>query len=350
MHRNNLVDGSRLMRLVLAALIETGAVASYNQAQAHTTCANNAVQLRTALASAGDGGVYSNEDNTIYIAGGTHHASGNPFFYSSTALHTLSIIGTGSQQCAVIKQDASTTILDGDNLSRVFETHSSRGAVMFQYLTIQNGNAANKTGGGLSMNAVDGENGQSLVNLVIIRDNHAGVAGGFYIRGSGPYGIDFLNNLVIRNSADTDFGGGDIDNASSSSTGTRVNSNTFAQNTVINSPATGIGGLALISETSDTMSNNILWDNSGYDLYSDTVRLVDNDYDVDLATPAAGSSGNHHVGPQFVGPTNFRLSAQSTLLKIGTLHPPGGYITGVDIDAKPRTVNNKIDLGAYERQ
>ena len=187
MHRKNVDGGLRQKRLVLAALFGTGAVASCNQAQAHITCANNAAQLRAALASAGDGGVYSNEDNTIYIAGGTHHANGNPFFYSSTTLHALSIIGTGSQQCAVINQDASTTILDGDNLSRVFETHSSRGAVMFQYLTVQNGNAENEIGGGLSMNADDGENGQSLVNLVIIRDNHARVAGGFSIRGSGPY-------------------------------------------------------------------------------------------------------------------------------------------------------------------
>ena len=158
-----------------------------------------------------------------------------------------------------------------------------------------------------------------------------------------------MNNFVIRNSADTDFGGGEIYNVSSSSTGTRVNSNTFAQNTAINNPATGIGGLALISETSDTMSNNISRDNSGFDLYSDTVRLVDNDYDVDLATLGRVRRGNHHVGPQFVGPTNFRLSAQSPLLKIGT-RTPGGSIPGVDIDAKPRTVNTKLDLGAYERQ
>jgi hypothetical protein len=314
-------------------------------------CVFNAAQLRAALADVSDGGVYNAEDNTIYISGGTHHTDGKEFFYSSTDPHTLDIIGMGTQTCGVTKQKAALTILDGDDKSRVFESHSTQGAVLLQFLTIQHGNVGkNEHGGGLLMNDLVGDNGQPLVNLVIIRDNHAYIDGGFLIGDGGNYGIDFLNNLVVRNSADVADGGGGIVNTGANGTGTRINSNTFADNTVVHHAASAIGGLYVHTATPDTMSNNIFWGNSGYDVKSDIAALVDNDYGSDFNPPAAGSSGNLQVNPHFVGPSNFRLSASSALLGMGTLNPPGGYLSGIDIRANPRIVNGKIDIGAYERQ
>jgi len=334
-----------------AAMLGACAFACAGQVSAHTFCAANSAQLRAALSAVSDGGAYANEDDTINIAGGTHHTDGQEFFYSSTSAHVLNIIGTGTPNCGFIAQKASLTILDGDDKSRVFETHSTRGAVLFQFLTIQNGHVgANESGGGLSMNAFTGDNGQPLVNLVIIRDNHAGFGGGFLIGNGGDYGIDFGNNLVVRNSADFNAGAGEIINNGSNGTGTRIISNTFTKNTVGQSPASAVGGLYLHTVTHDTLSNNIFWNNSGYDVKSDIAALVDNDYDTDFNAPAAGSSGNHHLDPQFVGPANFRLAATSPLLGIGTLNPPGGYLSGIDIDANVRVVNGKIDLGAFERQ
>jgi hypothetical protein len=332
--------------LVGGCLLAVGGVA-----QAHTFCASNATQLRAALADASDGGVYNAEDNTIYISGGTHHTNGQEFLFSSTDPHTLNIVGTGTQACAVIKQRASLTILDGDDKSRVFETHSTRGAVLFQYLTIQHGNVGkNEHGGGLLMNDLVGDNGQPLVNLVIIRDNHAYIDGGFLIGNGGNFGIDFLNNLVVRNSADVADGGGGIVYDGTNGSGTRINSNTFADNKVVQHPADEIGGLYVHTVTPDTMSDNIFWNNSGFDVKSDIAALVDNDYGTDFNVPGAGSSGNLQVNPHFVGTANFRLSASSPLLGMGTVNPPGGYLSGIDIRAKIRTVNGLVDIGAYERQ
>jgi hypothetical protein len=337
--------------LLRTAILGGCLLAFGGQAWAHTFCATNAAQLRAALADVSDGGAYNAEENTIYISGGTHHTNGKEFFYSSTDPHTLNIIGTGEQACGVIEQKASLTILDGDDKSRVFETHSTRGAVLFQYLTIQHGNVGeNEHGGGLLMNDLVGDNGQPLVNLVIIRDNHAYIDGGFLIGNGGNFGIDFLNNLVVRNSADIADGGGGIVYDGANGTGTRINSNTFADNKVVHHPAGEVGGLYVHTATPDTMSNNIFWNNSGFDVKSDIAALVDDDYGTDFSAPAAGSSGNLQVNPHFVGPANFRLSASSPLLGMGTLNPPGGYLSGIDIRAKPRTVNGTVDIGAYERQ
>ncbi len=320
-------------------------------AHAHTFCVYNTNQLRAALAASGDGGAYASEDDTIYISGGTHHTHGTEFFYSSTDPHTLNIIGMGTQTCEVTLQKAILTRLDGDGKSRVFETHSTQGAVLFQYLTIQNGRVGpNESGGGLSMNSHAGDNGQPLVSLVIFRGNHAGFGGGFAIGNGGNFGIDFQNNLVAGNSADYNDGAGEIVYSGVDGYGTRIVSNTFVGNTVGHQPANAIGGLYLQTATGDTLSNNIFWHNSGYDLDSGGAALLDNDYGSDASTPGPGSSGNLQVNPQFVGPANFRLSATSPLLGIGALNPPGAYISGIDIRAKPRVVNDKIDLGAYERQ
>jgi hypothetical protein len=329
------------------AAIGAGLLAVGGYAQAHTFCAYNSAQLRSALTAVGSGGVYNTEDNTIYVMGGKHHTDGQEFHYESADPHTLNIIGAGTQTCEVTLQKAALTVLDGDDKSRVFEVHSSKGAVLFQYLTIQHGRVGkNERGGGLLMNDIEGENGQPLINLVIIRHNHAYIDGGFYVGNGGSGGIDFLNNLVVDNSADVADGAGEIINNGS---GTRINSNTFAKNTVVHNPAQAIGGLYLHTATQDTLSDNIFWNNSGFDLKSDIATLVDNDCGSDFNTPAAGSMGNLQVAPHFVGPNNFRLSASSPLLGIGTLNPPGGYLSGVDIRGKPRTVNNRVDLGAYER-
>src|SRR4051794_25485807 len=97
-------------RPMCAAILGACVFAFAGQVSAHTFCAANSAQLRAALSAVSDGGAYANEEDTINIAGGTHHTDGQEFFYSSTSAHVLNIIGTGTQNCGLISQKASLTI------------------------------------------------------------------------------------------------------------------------------------------------------------------------------------------------------------------------------------------------
>lgn len=96
----------------------------------------------------------------------------------------------------------------------------------------------------------------------------------------------------------------------------------------------------------DTMSNNIFWNNSGYDLDTAAV-LVDNDVSSEQSTIDPTSSGNVDVDPQFSSSTDFHLAPTSPLLNQGTLTPTGGLPT-IDIEGNPREYLNKVDMGAYQ--
>jgi hypothetical protein len=319
-------------------------------AQAHTFCADSSAAIQAALTAASDGGANDNENNTIQIVIGTYYTANNgnaEFSYNNqTTSRKLDINGGYNSDCSIITENPELTILDGGGATRVFESESN-GDVSLRYLTFQNGSAvANQYGAGVALNLYDTAVGPIIFDQNIVRKNHsASFGGGFRIglHGSGTT-LQFENNLIVGNTADNDIGGGEIDD---DVTTANIVNNTFAQNTVANSPVSAIGGLSCLGSGAITMSNNIFWGNSGYDLNTAAI-LVDNDYGRGSVSPNGSSSGNVSVDPQFSSSTDFHLLPTSPLLGLGTLTPTGGLPT-IDIEGHPRSYDNLVDLGAYER-
>lgn len=346
----NLRHPASLLGLAACMLIAAAA------AQAHTFCVGDAAALQTALTAASDSGANDNENNTIRVVVGTHYTANNnnsEFLYNNqTTARILDINGSYNSDCSAIFENPALTILDGGGATRVFESESASGDVSLRFLTFQNGSVGtHQEGGGVLMNGSSGSNGSVIFDQNIVRNNHTVfLGGGFSIYTAGNGTIQFENNLIVGNSAQLGIGGGDIVDFGN---GANIINNTFAQNTVALSPPTEAGGLLFsgtpaTSPQANTMSNNILWVNSSPDLVTVAV-LVDNDVKSSSETPDPASIGNVSVDPQFSSPTDYHLSPTSPLLGMGTLTPTGG-LPNVDIEGHSRkSLDNKVDMGAYER-
>ncbi len=336
----------------LAALTGACLLIAAASTHAHTFCVRNAAAIQAALDAASDGGAHDNEDNTIQIVIGTHYTANNnnaEFIYNNqTTARILDINGGYNSDCSAITENPALTILDGGGATRVFESLSASGDVSLRFLTFQNGYVGtNQYGAGVEMNALGSDYGPVIFDQNIVRNNHtAFIGGGFSIGLGGGGTLQFENNLVVGNSATVTEGAGSIVDDGS---GANIINNTFAQNTVTNMPASETGGLYFFAGNSpDAMSNNIFWGNSGFDLDT-TAVLVDNDYGSDFNPPNPISAGNVSVDPQFSSSTDFHLLPTSPLLGIGTLTPAGG-LPSIDIEGHSRkSLDNKVDLGAYER-
>ncbi len=351
---------STRVRLKLSHPVSLGLAACWliaaASAHAHTFCAGSAAAIQAALTAASDGGANDNENNTIQIVIGTYSTTDNSneeFYYNNqTTARILDINGGYNSDCTIITENPALTKLDGGGAKPVFESESASGDVSVRYLTFQNGSAGpSGSGGGVEMNLSSSSHGPVIFDQNIVRNNHSGLcAGGFAIDVSGSGTLQFENNLIVGNSAGVCDGAGEIVDDGS---GANVINNTFAQNTVTDMPTSATGGLyfyvgGTASPPPDTMSNNIFWANSGYDLETAAV-LVNNDYDLDRRTPDSSSSGNVSVDPQFSSSTDFHLLPTSPLLGMGTLTPTGG-LPSIDIEGHARkSLDNKVDLGAYER-
>ena len=325
-------------------------------AHAHTFCTGSAAAIQAALTAASDGGANDNENNTIQIVIGTYSTADNGnvelYYNNHTTARILDINGGYNSNCSIITENPALTKLDGGGAKPVFESESASGDVSVRYLTFQNGSAGpSGSGGGVEMNLGNSSHGPVIFDQNIVRNNHSGLcAGGFAIDVSGSGTLQFENNLIVGNSAGVCDGAGEIVDDGS---GANVINNTFAQNTVTNMPTSATGGLyfyvgSTASPPPDTMSNNIFWGNSGYDLDTAAV-LVDNDFSSDQESINSTSTGNISADPHFSSSTDFHLLPTSPLLGKGTLTPTGG-LPSTDIEGHSRTsLNNKVDLGAYER-
>jgi len=61
-----------------------------------------------------------------------------------------------------------------------------------------------------------------------------------------------------------------------------------------------------------------------------------------------GNKGNISANPKFVSPTNFQLKNSSRAVNAGTNSAPD--LPKKDFASKPRIVDGRIDMGAYENQ
>jgi hypothetical protein len=320
-------------------------LAAATSGHANTFCVDTPTALRQALTAVSDLGANNDEDNTIKIVRGTYYTEGAEFSFNSTNAHKLDINGGYNSDCSTLLENAALTILDGSGASRVFESESTQGDVSLRFLTFQNGLTPDgEDGGGLLMNDVITYQGPVIVDQNIIRNNHAlNNFGGFAISIDGTGTLQFENNLVVDNVADTEFGGGGISDRGGGAT---LTNNTITQNSATSMPAQHVGGLFLYSAQpeNDVMTNNIVWGNAGYDL--DTGATLEfNDCGANFIV-AINGGGNFVEDPKFAGPGDYRLSADSPLLGMGYISPPGGLPT-TDILGLPRQFNGLTDLGAY---
>ena len=345
----------RQLRFATVVCIAAYSLTGVSLANAHTFCADSSSAIQAALIAASDGGANANEDNTIRIVIGTYStADGGDAEFSylnKTTARKLDVNGGYNSDCTIITENPALTMLDGAGVTRVFESESVSGDVSLRYLTFQNGNVGtNESGGGVLINQTNITFiyfGPVIFDQNIVRNNHsANDAGGFLIGLGGGGTLQFENNLIVGNSADGNEGAGEIIDDGS---GANVINNTFVQNA-----GSQLGGLYFVFDSSaspppDTMSNNIFWDNVGYDLATAAV-LVDNDYNGDepplVIDPT--SIGNVYVDPNFSSTTDFRLLPTSPLLGYGTVTPTGG-LPSIDIEGYARSYNGHVDLGAYER-
>jgi hypothetical protein len=324
-------------------------------AQAHTYCADSAASLQAALTAASDNGPNDNEDNTIQIVTGTYNTAdiGSAAFFNysnQTSARKLDINGGYSSGCSAIIKNPELTIIDGGGTTHLFGSESI-GDVSVRYLTFQNGRTANTDSyGAVEINTISTSNGPVIFDQNIVRNNRAGFCdGGFTIFVTGTSTLQFENNLIVGNAATTCDGAGLIYDEGGAA---NIINNTFAQNSVAYMPTSATGGLEFYvaiaaSPPIDTMSNNIFWANSGYDVET-TAVLVNNEFSSNQDMMDPTSTGNFTADPQFSSSTDFHLLPTSPLLGQGTLTPTGGLPT-IDIEGHPRSYNGFVDLGAYER-
>jgi len=305
-----------------------------------TVCVNSVQGLRDALSAAQANGA----DDVIHVARGFYATGGTPFSFDSSETHALTIIGGYNSNCSTRVYNPALTVLDGGGTSLVFGSEST-GKVTLRFLTFQGGSGGGIAGAALRMNFFDQSTGSLVVSQSIVRES--GYAA-FSLAVWGSATLNFFDNLVVDNLADTWTGGPEIYCGGSGAV--TVINNTFANNVVTSADPRVIGGLVLLGPhtSAATLSNNIFWGNTNSDLYSASAIMIDNDYGTDSHSPAAGSSGNHSFDPKFSSSSDYHLLPSSPLLGIGTLTPVGG-LPNMDIEGHARTDNGKVDLGPYER-
>jgi hypothetical protein len=325
----NLQTRLKMLGGLLIAVALLGSVSAH----AASSCVSSPLQLAIALSVAQNNG----EDDDIRIVVGTYLLGGE-LVYSTAVEETqaLTISGGWTAGCFV-RSTSGSTALDGQNLYRPLSIYA-HGNVSIAGLTFQNGNPAQYAGGGLSVNGVAGTT-IAVESSVFVANQCAQLSGGAIVLVS-PGTMIFRNNLVFANTGITTVY---IVNDGI----TDINNNTFVGNQAPNH----IGGSAL--DPSGTgqyyISNNILWNNEGYDLYdqSGTAYFYNNDIGVRGGLPAAGETNALSVDPQFDGILSVRPAPGSPLVNAG-LDAPYGGIGNADLAGNPRLTGKHVDIGAYE--
>ncbi len=310
-----------------------------------TVCVTNVADFQTALDDANG----STSTTFIKVARGFYVLSGTALNFDSTATlqGQLDVEGGYSDDCSTQIKNPALTVISAAGGSAVLQIQSPAG-ISVRYLTIENGNAPEYAG-----LFIQSQLGGVIVDYNIIRNNGAASSdGGFLILADSPAStavVHLEGNLIYSNTALVNFGAGNVANNGSGST--FVTNNTIVAN--LQPSGQGAGGLE-VSPTSGTayVSNNVGWDNKNADLFwfnaTSVVVLANNDFQVVGGTPDPSSGNNVSVDPGFVSASDFRLTAASPLLAQGTLTPPGNLPT-IDIEGHPRSYNNLVDMGAYER-
>ena len=301
---------------------------------AATHCVADAQALRNSLVTAAANG----EADDIRVVAGSHLLSSTLFFSTHEAF-ALSLSGRWNAACTA--QDGGTTMLDGQNLTRILYVNSDAASDLVLtdlYFTRASDRALLIETSGLNV----------LVerNLFVGNRSTSDGAGARIAVSTANSVLVVRNNIVFGNTARE--GAGLVVNAGIGVA--RINGNTVVANTSTIAGAL-CGGLCIAGGSDFTLSNNILWGNGGADLHNATTaltRLFCNDTGSLSGTlPDIGGSGNLSIAPGFApGLLNFRLDPGSPLVNAGCT--AFGGAGELDVARDPRRQGRALDIGAYE--
>lgn len=300
---------------------------------ATTACVSNATQLALVLAVAQGNG----EDDRIYLETG-NYLIGSELQYLAppSETHDLTLDGgyAPGSDCH-IRSTTGSSVLDGQGSVRPLYI-SAHGRVNIGNLTFQNGKPAQYAGGALNLS---GPYLDVASNVFVNNQSTPPNSGGALYMDSQV--IALTSNLFLANSG-TGIGAAYLVNDFVAN----VNNNTFIANTLING---GLGALNLIGSGHYNLSNNILWNNEGTDVYdqSGAVDYWHNDIGVKGGFAPLSETGDFSVAPQFDGFFSFRPAPTSLLVNAGIDAPLGG-IGANEAGGGTRLVGQHVDIGAYE--
>ncbi len=322
-------------------------------AHAHEFCVIDAAGFQAALNAASDGGAYNGETNAINLVAGSYSTQNNgnqPFTYSSTAPYALYVSGGRGVTCGTVTLNPALTVLSGHNSTPVIVAHASNASGLFvvSEVTIQDGEST-QDGGGISVNAAPSDAGGVSLNFSIVQNNHTTAKGGGVFLASGMNnGVSMWNTVIINNSADVDYGAGELVARDTVSLVEMV-SDDIVKNTSATSGATGalyLGGLGSLNVNFSIFAHNksvgLYFANThGTLFYVDCGTLGGN--------APASSTGFVQEDPLFANytavPPDLHLTSGSPLLAAA---PYSGLLQPYDIEGHSIPLAGRVDFGAYE--
>lgn len=303
-------------------------------APAAVYCVADVPTLRSSLiAAAGNG-----EADEVRVVAGNYLLSTSLLFSTHEAFG-LTLSGRWNAACTA--QDGGTSLLDGQNQTRILYVNSdATGDLVLTdfYFTRASDRAL--------LIETSGRNVLVERNLFINNTSTSDGGGARVAVSTSNSLLVVRNNIVFANTARD--GAGLVVVAGIGLA--HINGNTVIGNTATIAGAL-CGGLCISGASDFSLSNNILWANNGADLYNATTaltRLYCNDVGTLGGTlPDIGGMGNMSVDPRFApGLLNLRLDPASPLVNAGCTAFGGAG----DLDAARdlRHQGRALDIGAYE--
>jgi len=342
-------------------------------------CVTTSAQLQNALASADSNG----QSDVIRIAAGTYVVPPGGFKFSAVspneANRDLELSGgwtffQGNSCGQRISSDPEITVLDGGGSEQILDVIlPANGDLTISQLTFANGSTT-ASGGGLDISLPQGRvySGTVRVNNNIFLNNDAEVAGGLAVNvtaAAATVNVQILNNLFLLNSASIQSAAAQIAVVMAPGTAGEIIINplpavTLAHNTIENNTSPTVGGVWLLGDVTNLwVASNNLWANSGTDLrlgwpssFSDTIRVRNNNIqDFFSQSPPDEFTGNISVAPIYVSCGLFcldRVPIEGSPLIDAGFQPfiffQPWSLPAVDLDGRPRLVNEAVDIGAWE--
>lgn len=324
-------------------------------AQAHIFCVGTATDLQSAFDAASDSGIYNAEDNVVELQTAMFSTSAaSAFHFSSSAAHTLQILGGWNADCSQQSLDPTLSVLDGGDATYVLSVRND-GNTTISYLTIQNGREpVGLYTAGLTLQS-NSDTAIATVSYNVIRNNYTTMTVPIFTTQPAAIevyflgGLYLLNNLITGNTSEGTNAAGDIVITGNDC----VTNNTITDNKAANSGDNGGLLLNAVGDAGALVTNNIFWGNTkaGLILENDSNLLLNNDYGAlgGPGSPGTGSANNLSTAPSFVDRPNgnYRLSGGSPLLGKGDNAPECG-LPPRDLDGHPRALNGSVDIGAYQ--
>lgn len=329
---------------------------------AATFCATDSTELQQALEDA----TTNNQDDVIRVANGTYFAPPGGFVFDNHITNDdqdLTISGgwsaffgnaCGQQLSGSVLNG---TILDGNSVDRVLHIFPNTNTdVQVSGLVFRNGATTGMVvgcGAGLRIGSYVGYAGNVTLSRNAFLFNDSEDYGGGLCGGAGGR-LEISGSYFFGNTAACTNGAASITHGGSQRA--YIINNTVVYNNVGSDCLQGSphGGFRYGGLSEALMVNNIFWGNDNADLDLDgDARLVANNYQVRLGTPAAGSGIDYSFAPAFVSVLtfNFRLADHSPLVDLGVVpaSTSSWQLTDADLDDNPRVRGNSVDLGAFEK-